>query len=58
MARPFGDWNDEEYPIWEFKRGNTVGYMNSDSNMLGSITIERDLNLYKTEWKINNPMLI
>ena len=51
--QPFAEFEEEEWPmgLWELQRGRTVGYKDLDikPNVLAAVTIERDLNLYKTE---------
>ena len=47
----------EEYSF-RLQRGRTVGYKDDRPNVLAAVTIERDLNLYKTQWKEQNSISV
>jgi len=47
----------EEYSS-RLQRGRTVGYKDDRPNVLAAVTIERDLNLYKTQWKEQNSIAV
>ena len=55
---PFQSFNDMTWPmgLWQLQRGRTVGYKDLElkPNVLAAVTIERDLNLYKTDWTVES----
>jgi len=50
--QPFAEYDEDEWSmgLWSFQRGRTVGYrdLKFKPGVLASVTIERDLDLYKT----------
>ena len=54
--KPFADTEEESWPmsLWNLQRGRTVGYKDfkTKPNVMAAVTIERDLNLYKVDRRV------